>query len=166
MLVVVEGVDASGKSTLLENSREIRGRYFVLLRHSCRPLRPSDVSQLMTLVAGAWGLDIVLDRHPLISEPIYGPILRGYDLASTLMTKEQIDRRLVKTVDKIIYCRPPADKILHNLDNRPQLAGIRERFDDLLTAYDIRMYELSLIMKVVTYDYTVPVDFESLLFKP
>lgn len=151
-LIVVEGVDASGKSTLLEDARlRISKRYFLLVRHSCRPLVLNDALRFQRMVENFPG-DIIVDRHPLISEFIYGPILRGSTVYGA-MTEEEADNHLVKTVNRIIYCRPPTFVIEEKLDNNPQLAGIRENLSALIQAYDQRMDRLSQRLRVVRYDY-------------
>ncbi len=156
-LIVVEGVDASGKSTLLENARlQIPKRYFILMRHSCRPLKLSDIDGFMDTGAYAerQGLDVIVDRHPLISEPIYGPILRGVNLAAPY-TNERIRSILSLYTERIIYCRPPVHMMLENLDKNPQLEWVIPRFQELLAAYDERMDSLKLQgIKVVWYDWT------------
>lgn len=154
MLIVVEGVDASGKTTLLENSRHIRGRYFVLLRHSCRPLVPDDIGNLLKLIDGQ-PVDLILDRHPLISEPIYGPILRKKNLVTEWIAPftGAVDS-WIKEIDRVIYCRPPITAILTNLNNNPQLAGVEQHLEELLYAYDRRMAEIKALgVEVVKYDY-------------
>lgn len=107
----------------------------------------------------------VLDRHPLISEPIYGPILRKHNLIDLIEKDDgRIVARLKRTVNLIIYCRPPTELILHNLHNREQLKGIEENILKLIEAYDYRMHILRQEgISVVNYDYQVPTDFHSLL---
>lgn len=166
-IIVVEGVDASGKSTLLENIRSIPKKYFLLIRHSCRPLVPRDILDFLVFIEEErrenplWK---VVDRHPLVSEPIYGPLLRNEDLSLKLFTKDQSLRRLERTVERIIYCRPPLELIQKNLGNRPQLAGIDSNIGKLLDLYDARMDELRKHVDVVPYDYTKPIDFKKLVF--
>lgn len=163
-LIVVEGVDASGKSTLLENSRlHIKNRYFALLRHSCRPLSLLDVNAFLGLIR-CNPVDLVVDRHPLISEPIYGKILRGHDLTEEIVNSDEI---LHKTVDRIIYCRPPVSLIRQNLDNKPQLALVKENINSLVVAYDHKMAALSRAgIAVYEYNYSArgTKDLESLFF--
>lgn len=144
-LIVVEGVDGSGKSTLLENLRlECNKRYFLLLRHSERPRRIEDIQRLLRWLAAADGngLDIVIDRHPLISEPIYGHICRDHALTDDMYTGTDIVDILYRTVSRIIYCRPPGSVMLNHLQDKPQMAGVLEKFDDLDHAYDKAMSNL------------------------
>lgn len=159
--IVVEGCDGSGKSTLLDNARlQIPKRYFVLVRHSCRPLQLSDALQFMRATRHAVdiGLDLIADRHPLISEPIYGPLLRGSHLFDGHFTYSDEDHRLEylhSNIDRVIYCRPPEKTIEENLDRLPQLSGVRATIWDLLDRYDSVMGRIALRgVPVVSYDYT------------
>lgn len=158
-LIVVEGVDGSGKSTLLENARiEIPKRYFIQIRHSCRPLDPYHILNLLDLIQD-YGetLDVMLDRHPLISEPIYAALLRpGTDL--TVQSGHWPDfesraKHLQVTVDRIIYCRPSLESVKRNIAVQPQLAGIAEKIEELYDWYDRAMVSYSQYLPVLTYDY-------------
>lgn len=163
-IIVVEGVDASGKSTLMENLRTVPG-YFLLIRHSCRPLKVFDLMRFLKFIENeASSMMLVVDRHPLISEPIYGPLLRRNNLVERVFTPNQVVQRLEKTISRVIYCRPPKEAILHNLNNRPQLTGVNEHIHQLLDDYDQLMMKLSNLIPVVNYDYTVPTDLKQLLF--
>jgi len=161
-LIVVEGVDASGKSTLLENARiQIPKRYFVIIRHSCRPLALHHATQFMraaNFTSYHAGLDVIADRHPLISEPIYGSLLRGGHLfEESQQFKKEEDRldELFRAVERVIYCRPSDDTIIANVDNKPQLAGVKEKILDLLDSYDQTMVKIRASgVPVYLYDYT------------
>lgn len=159
-LIVVEGVDASGKSTLLETSRlEIKKRYFVLVRHSCRPLELGDALQFMRMVNGSSQyLDVIADRHPLISEPIYGTIIRDGHLFANHFNYDNPEYRantLSSSVDRIIYCRPPVEVMREHIDKNPQLEWVKERFDQLVEAYDETMsYLQDEGVDVVWHDWT------------
>lgn len=163
-IIVVEGVDASGKSTLLENLRSIPKEYFLLVRHSCRPLSAFHLLSFLRFIEHDTSLLTVVDRHPLISETIYGPLLRNQNLVDKVFTPEQARKRLEKTVSKIIYCRPPVRRIKETLLNRPQLVGVAEHIDQLIVHYDGVMDILARSMQVVRYDYTEPtLTFEEML---
>lgn len=151
-IIVVEGVDASGKSTLLDQSRlDIRRRYFLLMRHSQRPYSPLDVTGFLKTLEGV-RCDVVVDRHPLISEPIYGPILRGVDITENSVTDRL--RYLKNTVERVIYCRPPKFMIIENLVKLPQLKGVKDNLVKLLEAYDNAMKALQQEgVPVIWYDY-------------
>lgn len=169
-LIVVEGCDGSGKSTLLENARiEIRKRYFVQVRHSCRPLELGDAIHFMRTVNYAAGrLPVMADRHPLISEPIYGPILRGTHLFESHFNYSKPHFRyetLRDFVARIIYCRPSLETVRRNIMVNPQLAGVAEKIESLYAAYDQTMEEISRYVSVFTYDYQLQtVSLEQLFF--
>lgn len=164
-IIVVEGVDASGKSTLMENLRTVPG-YFLLLRHSCRPLKSYDIARFLQFIENESSAMVrVVDRHPLISEPIYGPILRNENLVEKIYNPDQVVRRLERTVARIIYCRPAVARIKENLRNRPQLAGIETHIDELVKRYDDRMLSLANIVPIIHYDYDAPpADLSKLVF--
>lgn len=165
-LIVVEGCDGSGKSTLLENARiEIKKRYFLQTRHSCRPLELGDALHFMRTARYTAGLlPLMVDRHPLISEPIYGPILRGSHLFESHLNLSRPHFRyeeLRDSVTRIIYCRPSLEAVRRNISVQPQLAGIAEKIDLLYEAYDRTMEELSTYVQIVMYDYqlqTTPLE--------
>lgn len=164
-IIVVEGVDGSGKSTLMENARlAIKKRYFVLVRHSCRPLHIRDAIHFKNMAESFAG-DIIVDRHPFISEPIYGPILRNENLVGEYSPRE-INDNLRSTVDRIIYCRPPFPEIEKNIERLPQLAGVKDKLTQLVEAYDDRMMELeSAGIPVHWYNYTCDAtDLETMFF--
>ena len=158
-LIVVEGCDGSGKSTLLENARiEIPKRYFLQVRHSCRPLSPVHIRDFLTMVepAGEY-LNIMIDRHPLISEPIYANILRGgNDLTLQYpdwLTFEDRAKHLARTVNRVIYCRPSFEAIRRNVSVNPQLAGVVDKLPFLVEAYDRTMRDLLKDVPVIHFDY-------------
>lgn len=169
MLIVVEGPDGSGKTSLIQRARqEITGKYFNIISHSCRPLYPWQISEAVAILPAYAQTPTLLDRHPLISEPIYGPILRGESLVPG-QWKDPILRRnyLGMTVSRLIYCRPPADQILRNLNSRPQLAGVRECLESLIRAYDNEIQVLGEGgIPIIHYNHLMEngIDLPSLLF--
>lgn len=167
-VIVVEGVDGSGKTTLMDNLRLANGprRYYTLIRHSGRPLKIRDVKDFLGSLTVSYGMLRIIDRHPFISEPIYGPILRGVDMTGDWSEDRKI-QVLKNTVDRIIYCRPPLPRIVQNLDNNPQLSGVKERITSLVTAYD-RMMNILIHegIRVIEYDFTsdLSADYEKMFF--
>src|SRR5690606_38614271 len=124
-VIVLEGPDGAGKTTLSEHIRAEAGkRYFLMMRHSCRPLSFADAMRFYDLVNAAnRNLDLLIDRHPLISEPIYGPLLRGHNLINRFSQNEIIGM-LERSVTHIVYCRPPLAVMENGLRSQPQLAGV------------------------------------------
>lgn len=169
MLVVIEGVDGSGKTTLCEKIREAIKPYFAILRHSQRPKTPEDLTNILSWITYIPDtMDVVIDRYPLISESIYGPVFRQRDL----FTESGIDIPYhLNRIDRIVYCRPPMHYIKHNMHVQAQMSGVHDKIDELVTRYDDKMSELAESgIDVVQFDYTTAspavdkFDYEQLVF--
>lgn len=151
-IIVVEGCDGSGKTTLVEKAREgQRERYFVIVRASRYPPNLQTAFKYLQWIKHQRELDLVLDRIHFISDRIYGPILRNEDLFGSM----PIDFG-IQEVGAIVYCRPPTEKIRENVAKLPQMKGVAEKLDDLIRMYDVHMEFLrGKGFKILTYDYTV-----------
>lgn len=123
-MIVVEGPDGAGKTTFIE----------LLSRYTDLPVAPRVVSKnaeaMVDLrqwvhdnIQDGWQ-ELIFDRHRLISEPIYGPVLRdefepGFsDLGWFYAMLEAFYK--IKPV--IVYCLPPFELVWKNVmsddDNR------------------------------------------------
>jgi hypothetical protein len=157
-IIVVEGVDGAGKSTLIANLRAVSDRYFWILRASGPPSSAQEVElaidKIDELGNGAPSLNWVFDRHPLISEPIYGRVLRGKSHLDGMASK--VYRERIASINKIIYCRPPFKTVLDGVQIENQLAGVHERIRELYDAYDeaIDFMRIHLRVPIITYDWT------------
>lgn len=130
MLIIVEGFDNSGKSTLVSQlAEEFK---LVTMNNRCRPTTEREAIDYTSQVqdfAANWG--VIVDRWSPISEPIYGPICRG----THLFKPETLKKHLEGLDALLIYCRPSEDKIM-NFGDRPQMKGVIEHAPKLLAAYD------------------------------
>lgn len=162
-MIVVEGPDGAGKTTLIENiTRRFEGIYV-------HPRVVSSDTQAMVDLKRwveednqrtAWTPGVyteMYDRHRLISEFIYGPILRyvqepGFD------DYEWVDRQLYQFYSKqplIIYCLPPLEQVKRNVfDEATDNRVVAAKIDAIWVAYARlsvmdRMNNLALI-----WDYT------------
>ena len=153
MLAVIEGPDGSGKTTLIETLRRELGLYFWVMRPSRPPSELYEIMEVLTWVSRRpWVQAIVMDRHPGISEPIYGPLLRNVNLLEKMPPSLVLD-----DIDFIIYCRPPLDTILENVgrSRAVQMAGVVDHTPELVAAYDAKIADtVCLDVPVYVYDYT------------
>lgn len=116
-MIIVEGPDGAGKTHLVDR----------LSNKLNLPVAPKvvDSNTNATVDLVRWvdyninhGLSSTLyDRHRLISEPIYGPIIRGrlepgFDDFFWLRTRQEQFRQLKPLV---IWCLPPLDIVMHNV---------------------------------------------------
>lgn len=103
-MIILEGPDNSGKTTLAKKLSEVVGWP---LEHSGGPTTAQDRHRRMQWVFEQE--NIILDRVPCISEPVYGTVCRGTNCfeGTTYLTK------LIKRNPLIIYCRPPTSIIVN-----------------------------------------------------
>lgn len=165
MMIVVEGPDGAGKSTLIEAARQKR-QYFVRFQSSGPPPDKKAVIQtLFWLQSFPGNIPLVCDRIPCISDRVYGPILRNTDLFVGM----PLDFGLAKC-STLIYCRPPTSVLLKNALEGVHLEGVRERQEHIVQAYDQLINKLSekLNARVIQYDYTSddPVEIWKKVFGP
>lgn len=152
MLVVIEGPDGAGKTTLIDSLRRDSGLYFWTLRPSRPPSRLSEIMEVLGWVRNRGPEQhILMDRHPAVSEPIYGPLFRNQNLLEKMP-----DPLVLDDVDLFIYCRPSDDAILAGIEKtrENQMAGVTNRTLELIEAYDLRFAQLAHDYDVLWYDYT------------
>lgn len=141
-LIIVEGMDNTGKSTLIQTLAE----EFRL--PTARTYKKPDSSKEIH-IWDAWcnscPRPLILDRHPAISDLVYGPLLRGITYSGLGLAQN------VREGNYLIYCRPSIDVINSSMGERDQLEGVPENAHKLLHAYDYLMEELH---PDVIYDYT------------
>lgn len=157
-IVIVEGVDGSGKTTLLRNLRQQSKTYFWIAASSRRPKTQDELQEAVFWVAQCayLKLPVLCDRFPLISEPVYGPVMRGENILEQFRTRIQKDfLEVFEGVNRIIYCRPSKDTIRQNLVSSalPQMAGVVEKLGTLIGRYDDIMDSLGDTVPILVYDY-------------
>lgn len=118
-MIILEGPDGGGKTTLLDRLSKRFG-----LKQGPRASSSIDgpVNDLCAWVDDdllKWGSSPlrVYDRYPLISEPVYGPICRGS--VPDRMTQPWMRNRLntFRSMSLVIWCIPPAKTVLDNIDD-------------------------------------------------
>lgn len=156
-MIVLEGPDGAGKTTLL---RDLRDRYPEVdeaPRFSTSKGGPIDRHNLRRRVDLEFESQIdaaprLYDRHPVISETIYGPVLRrdmlgGFD-----------DRWLITATARlrntalIVWCLPPLPTVLANLAAEDQMDGVHESIHTLYWLYHAKAMQWA--GNSVIYDYT------------
>lgn len=141
-MIVIEGMDNTGKTTLaLWLQGKIRNCQLV---HGGGPVRAgTQAERLMALqMASSYPRPLILDRVCLISEAVYGPLLRNVDSFSGF-NQELLWSWFLEMKPLIIYCRPSLLTIKSNMDERPQMEGVSVNSDVLLNAYDQVMANIS-----------------------
>lgn len=168
-MIIVEGPDGAGKTTLIKTLVEATGL----------PVAPRVVSKdaeaMVDLVK--WTEDnvqagfqpLIFDRHRLISEPIYGPVLRA-ELTPEFMDTEwfytQLDN-LYACNPFIIYCLPSIHTVWANIMSNDDNAIFHSRMGTIQAIYGAYlnkgMTESIFRNRTFTFDYNDPIDVHRVL---
>lgn len=135
-LLILEGPDGSGKTTLAAKLLKGTGHPTLLIKRSGPP---GDIETLQ--FQARWianqakqGLNIIADRHPLISEAIYAPVVRKVspppwslqDVIGAMKDKDLL----------LIYCRPDYLTMQMGSTKEKQMDGVHTYFRELVAEYD------------------------------
>lgn len=148
MIIVVEGPDGSGKSTFARALSNFL--HCIYIKSEVRPVKdvfyPLDYHRFLRNIDADVG-NVVSDRHVIVSEPIYGSIIRG----GHILREDDIRRAASDCF--AVYCRPPTPTILQNIESSEQMKGVVDNAHDLIREYDRVMLRLP-FKQVMTFDYT------------
>ena len=163
-MIIFEGPDGAGKTTLIEAFQDA----FNI------PVAPRVVTKDTKAMVNlqTWvdkNLDegfqyTIFDRYRLISESIYGPILRGTPqpgFSNITWMAPRLDR-FYRLKPIIIYCLPPLETVKANLLNDPDNTAVESKIDAIYSAYVARAaldYSLSPgTVKIWDYTRSLQVD--------
>ena len=151
MLIIIEGPDGSGKSTLIESLRaNSSAPWFLLFRTSGPPQDIYQIHRYMALIRKAAQEDLVIcDRVPAISEAVYGPLY-----GRTIPMTYQESRAMVAGA-KLVYCRPPWKVLQQSVQKEAQMEGVPSRLGQIVSGYDHCIKSLlPSLGDLMMYDYT------------
>jgi hypothetical protein len=125
-MIVIEGPDGAGKTSLikrLSNDLQIPIHERSANSDSSATLNEPGVTRGANLAAWAYKDIITMpeqpfsiyDRHCLISEFVYGPIVRGYLDPNMLSTTIHFLIRRMAECTFVVFCRPSNDEITKNI---------------------------------------------------
>ena len=132
-MIIVEGMDNTGKSTLIEAI----GKAFKIpaARSNMAGAKASDMKQWIAW-AESCPKPLILDRHPAISDLVYGNVIRGKSESSVEFARES------RAGHFLIYCCPSLESIRESFDDREQMKGTHENLEQLYTGYESLMEQL------------------------
>src|SRR6516165_5566479 len=119
MMIVVEGPDAAGKSTLARYLAEALELPMIISEGP--PKHPSEMGERLKRYSQL-PANIIFDRHPCVSEMIYAPALGRACGVSARAVKEFYDKKPF-----FIYCDPARGHQVHVVkehESREHLEGI------------------------------------------
>lgn len=132
-MIIIEGHDASGKSTLAEY---LSSTLELPIQESEGP--PQSIEEMTERVNKYLNgpEDVIYVRHPIISERIYGPIIRP-DKPNPI-TDDMVDR-LIKRDPTFIYCdagnRGLTDHNIKPGEDPTHLTGVQLNYANILGQY-------------------------------
>lgn len=146
-MIVIEGPDGAGKTTLINKLKEdlslpIHERS---ANSDASPTLDTEVTRGANLAAWAYKDVITMpdqplsiyDRHCLISEFVYGPIVRGYLDPNMLSTTVHFLIRQLAERCLVIFCRPDNEEIVNNVRRDPVSQGVVGTLElNIAYAYD------------------------------
>jgi predicted HAD superfamily Cof-like phosphohydrolase len=128
MNIVLEGIDDTGKSTL---ATQLSWRYNMQIVRSEGPSQgPDEITERCKRYASMH--NVIYDRHPCISEPIYGA-RHPENHPSQELIKQFYEQKPI-----FIYCeptRPPVFEAKSPCDTPEHLADVRNRYGEILEMY-------------------------------
>lgn len=161
-MIILEGPDGGGKTTLLEDLREQYPSIPVHDRASSSGADGGPVVDLFDWVlidVPTWSSQELsfYDRHPLVSEYIYGPIIRG-TMDPRFHTTPHL-RRLMRRALTIV-CLPPLEVVRASVSAERDMSGVTTHIDAIWHSYASLRAFWSSTVGIVHYDYTrhEPVD--------
>ena len=171
-MIIIEGMDNSGKTTLIETLKGVHGNAVDIIKppgpfSSSAELKDWMSPEMDKCRTFQYNNGMIrYDRFPIISELVYGPIVRGESMVDGPLFDETFhDLTSAAFPVTFIYCRPPDEKIL-DFGIREQMDGVREKSLELLYGYDHLMSEISQIIlqtpdvksSMILYDWTNPIS--------
>lgn len=130
-IIIVEGCDFTGKSTLVDQlAKSLKA---VVYRECNIPSPGVEAAKewLDTVRVLGRSRTVICDRSPLISEPIYGPTIRGF---SSIFFPESV-RLMGELPDSTItiWCDPGKEEVLKC--NNEQMVGVHENLERIYDSY-------------------------------
>lgn len=166
-MIIIEGCDGTGKTTLLMRLHKDLGIPIHERASSSKEGPRADLYEWAMRDVGTWRDQVmaVYDRHPFISEYIYGPIVRGhvderfYSIDALRTTRHFAMNAMV------ILCDPGDDEVKHNLAGEGvQMDGVIENHRLILQSYRSLMHYWPGSW-VKSWDYTRPEQYDSVLHR-
>lgn len=158
-MIVLEGPDGSGKTTLLKQLAEHYSTSLVVHERASEGVKGpvDDLYQWAHDDLYSWLIQplSLYDRHPLVSEYIYGPVIRG-----------SIDprffhsplRRLFARRALTIVCLPPQDVVRRAVSDERDMPGVSTHIDTIWTLYASLKASWPCATGLLYYDWTEALD--------
>lgn len=148
-ILIIEGIDGSGKSTLVRDLRSLINGVF--LSTSGPPGDQQLYRETMWIQQKPSDTTLVLDRFRLTSELVYGPLLRG----SSRVDKSYVLDWFRAFEPIFVLCDPGLTEVRSNIIEGKHLEGVADRIPAIYEAYQRLCIEIDENhTRTYIYDYT------------
>lgn len=150
-MIIVEGPDGAGKSTLIRNLR-LAYPTLKLAPRACTSLAgPLSGDDLVFWLKEYGAMDgYIYDRHPCISGPVYNSVYADPPEERTWSRIQGTFYELRENAT-VVYCRPPRRKIVLAVNESAQMRGVDRNIHRIIDTYDAIM---SSMVPHERYDWT------------
>src|SRR5690242_17573223 len=156
--IIVEGPDGAGKSTLIDHLKEAFSLPQAPRFSTSEGGPKAELFKLAWDDVTSWKNrmgTVIYDRHPLISDMIYGPVLRGHVAPGFSGSSARYLMQVMYREALVILCLPPVEVVRANVlnDDVPQLGGVADNIDTLYSLYQQLTVQWP-TSRLISYDYT------------
>lgn len=150
MIIILEGPDGSGKTTLANKIKDQTGYTLLHRSHSTDTGSTNLMDEYAQVIKS--GKNCIMDRG-WYSEMVYGPVMRGGSIISYPQMYE-LEKLLAKNGALVIYCTAPEQTLWKRCLRRGEdYVTKKEAFHEICSGFDVLMYEVPHIIPVLTYEY-------------
>ena len=170
MLIILEGVDCSGKTWMAERLlKQIPNT--IIMKHGTKP-KSADPKQQMTLkstyehmydmavLSEAQGFNVIFDRY-FLSELVYAPIKRDYDPKIEYVPGEyywELEEKILQLSHLLVYVYADIDIIKSRLESRGDDYIVDQDLPLLQQGYDLLVSKTRLCqMTIASSDLSIDV---------
>lgn len=159
-VIVLEGPDGAGKTQLAQRLSEDLGlplaQKFVKSDGEGSGTNDLFGEAYRDVVTMMDKPPMIYDRHPLISEYVYGPIVRGILPPDFVMPQAHAMLRLLAEQVHVIWCLPALQRVADNVadtETNQQMSGVWRNIEAIYSMY--HTMRIWWIGQSTVYDYTV-----------
>lgn len=134
-MLIVEGPDGAGKSTLVERLSKDLDMYIMPKVVDKDTNAMTDLTQWVHDDVTSGLKRALYDRHRLISEPIYGSVIRGRPQFNNFRWLRDYTKKFHALEPFVIFCLPPIEVVLNNVDNDPDNKVVQEHIELIYWLY-------------------------------
>lgn len=158
-MITVEGLDNTGKTTLVKHITEefpsLEMRPSIGNKHD-----PNAIQRMAYDEAYVLGPSVISDRSRILSEYVYSPVLKtrpvayGYNRWLTYLGAWSLNKQLV------IYCHREPINVLESFDESEQLEGVKDNLLVLDMRYKQLMHTLEFLFAVAPNPDNLIIDWD------